>query len=533
MKIEKKNTYKVSHIFDILLIFVLFIICAFAFYIAYTFQMIPMKWIHYAVMISMILWLILVVLTIKKLPLWVKVIRRIFIILLCVCFATTGFLLQKSKNVIDKISTTIVNKDGTVTQKTELYIIVSKDSEFKNIEDLNQVTIGFQNGTDKENANYIKSQLEKEISIKSSVEELDYTTLINLLDSGNIQALAISQTFYNMSSATIDGFKDKVKILTTYEKEITKDALKKDIRKDPFTVYISGLDSMGSPDQQTRSDTNLLLIVNPRANHIDMISLPRDGLIPNTALNNANDKLTHTGIYGIDASVETIENFYGIPVDFYARVSFNSLIEIVDAIGGIDVDVEISFCEQDENRSFAKDDLICLVKGKQKLNGKQALAYSRHRKTEGYDNAGRQRAQQRIIKAIISKLISPNAITYVNDLMEIAPNYIITNMPSNQISEFISSELESLKPWTISSIATDYGVFDSRYVASLDPSYGLTDVYLFNKEEVQNVLNAYDGAGKQLQMNNFSFDFNNLYENSPAINNDPTIIWDTMANFPH
>ena len=174
-----------------------------------------------------------------------------------------------------------------------------------------------------------------------------------------------------------------------------------------------------------------------------------------------------------------------------------------------------------------------LVKGEQKLNGKQALAYARHRKTEGYDNAGRQRAQQRIIKAIISKLISPNAISYVNNLMEIAPNYIITNMPSNQISGFVSSELESLKPWTISSIATDYGVFDSRYVASLDPSYGLTDVYLFNKEEVQNVLNAYDGAGKQLQMNNFSFDLNNLYENSPALNDDPNIIWDTMADYPH
>ena len=359
MKTEKQNTYKVSRIIDLLLIFILLVICVVAFYIAYTFQMIPMKWIHYASIVSIIVWIILCVLTIKRLPLWAKVIRRIFIILLCACFSTTGFLLQKSKNVLDKISTTTVNKDGTVTQKTELYIVVLKDSNIKSVADLSQATIGFQNGTDKENANYIKAQLEKEVSVVSNVEELDYTTLFNLLESGNIQALAISQSFYNMSSATITGFKDKVKILTTYEKEITKEALKKDISKDPFTIYISGLDSMGSPDQQTRSDTNLLLIVNPRANHIDMISLPRDGLMPNTALNNSNDKLTHTGIFGIDASVETIENFYGIPIDFYARVSFNSVIEIVDSIGGINVDVEISFCEQDENRSFAKDDLIC------------------------------------------------------------------------------------------------------------------------------------------------------------------------------
>ena len=533
MKTEKNNIHKVSYIMDILLILILLVISIGAFYIAYTFQMIPMKWIHYAGVISIIIWIVLLLLTMKKIPLWARIIRRIFIILLCTCFSTTGFLLHKSKNVLDKISTTTVHKDGTVTQKNKLYIIVLKDSDINNISELSQTTVGYQNGTDKENASFIKTQLEKEVSNVLSVEELDYTTLINSLQNGNIQALAISQSFYNMSCATITGFKDKVKILTTYEKEVKKEVSTKDISKEPFTIYISGLDSMGSPDQQTRTDTNLLLIVNPRSNHIDMVSLPRDGLMPNAALNNSNDKLTHTGIYGIDASVETIQNFYGIPIDFYARVSFNSVIEIVDSIGGIDVDVEISFCEQDENRSFAKDDLICLVKGEQTLNGKQALAYSRHRKTEGYDNAGRQRAQQRIIKAIISKLISPNAISYVNNLMEIAPNYIITNMPSNQISNFVSSELESLKPWTISSIATDYGVFDSRYVASLDASYGLVDVYLFNKEEVQNVLNAYDGASKQLQLNNFTFDVNNLYENSPTINNDPNIIWDTMADFPH
>ena len=79
---------------------------------------------------------------------------------------------------------------------------------------------------------------------------------------------------------------------------------------------------------------------------------------------------------------DTISQFFGIPVDYYARVSFNSMIEIVDTIGGIDV-MGTDFCEQDENRSFKKDDLICLKKGEQHLDGKQALAYSRHRKTEG------------------------------------------------------------------------------------------------------------------------------------------------------
>lgn len=209
------------------------------------------------------------------------------------------------------------------------------------------------------------------------------------------------------------------------------------------------------------------------------------------------------------------------------------MIEIVDTIGGINVDVEIDFCEQDENRSFKKDDLICLKKGEQKLDGKQALAYSRHRKTVGYDNAGRERAQQRIIKAIIDKLLSPSAITYVNDLLEIAPNYVITDMSPDQITSFVSSELDSLKPWTISSIISDTGVYDSRYVASLNPADGLSDVYLFNKDEVQAVLNAYDGAKNQLKLDEFHFNIDDLNIDTPKVNDDPTIVWDTMANDPH
>ena len=264
-----------------------------------------------------------------------------------------------------------------------------------------------------------------------------------------------------------------------------------------------------------------------------MVSLPRDALMPNTALNNANDKLTHTGIYGIQTSVDTISQFFNIPIDYYARISFNSLIEIVDTIGGIDVDVEIDFCEQDENRSFAEDDLICLSKGEQHLNGKQALAYARHRKTEGYNNAGRERAQQRIIRAIINKLLSPSSLGYVNALLDIAPNYIITDMPANQIANFVSSELDNLQPWTISSITSDTGVYDLQQVASLNPLEGPYDVYLYNQDEVRSVMNAYDGATSQLQMDTFHFNLENLYEDTPEINDDPNIIWDTMATNPH
>ncbi|MCH1947577.1 LCP family protein [[Clostridium] innocuum] len=208
--------------------------------------------------------------------------------------------------------------------------------------------------------------------------EMDYTTLYDQMEQGNVSAMAISETFYNMSKANIKDFEKNVQILKTYSKTDTiKTKEQKDITKQTFTVYLSGLDSTVLRISKTRTDTNLLLRCPPVANHIDMVSIPRDALVPNTALNNANDKAdAYRHIWNRYECGHHISQFFGIPVDYYARVSFNSMIEIVDTIGGIDVDVELDFCEQDENRSFKKDDLICLKKGEQHLDGKQALAYS-------------------------------------------------------------------------------------------------------------------------------------------------------------
>ena len=101
-------------------------------------------------------------------------------------------------------------------------------------------------------------------------------------------------------------------------------------------------------------------------------------------------------------------------------------------------------------------------------------------------------------------------------------------MPANQITKFVSSELDNMKPWTISSVISDTGVYDSQQVASLNPLEGPYDVYLFNKDEVHAVVNAYDGASNQLQMESFHFNMDDLYRDTPPINDDPNIIWDTM-----
>ena len=173
-----------------------------------------------------------------------------------------------------------MNKDGTISKKNKLYIVSLKENKFNNINDLQNSAIGFQNGSDVDNASFMKEELRKDISTYSETEALDYTTLFTDLENKTIQAVAISDTYYNIACANQEGLQDKLTILETYEREIKETKVQKDITKETFTVYVSGLDSMGSPDQQTRTDTNIILIVNPRANHIDMVSLPRDGYMP-------------------------------------------------------------------------------------------------------------------------------------------------------------------------------------------------------------------------------------------------------------
>lgn len=527
MKKRKPKRYYTRTI-DLLFLLILLIISIGSFYTAFSFGILPKRWVMIAAAVILVIFLILFTLSLRKLPRWAIITKRLFILLLCAMIGTGGYFLDKSRSTLHKMSR---NAEGGTT---EIFLLVRKNSEANSLEDLQGKRIGFQSGVDKVNAQYAKETLESDLGDFTASEELDYTSLLTDLSLEKVDAIVMSETYYNMSKSNMEGLEDQVRTIKTYERKNDKESGPDiDVSKEAFTVYLSGLDNMGSPDQQTRSDTNLLLIVNPVANHIDMVSLPRDGYIPNAAYNYQNDKLTHTGNDGIENSVDTLENFFGIPIDYYARVSFNSLIEIVDTIGGIDVDVELNFCEQDENRSFKKEDLICLKKGKQKLNGKQALAYSRHRKTAGYDNAGRERAQQRIIKAIINKLVSPSGLTSVNTLLDIAPNYIITNMPASQISKFISSELDELKPWTISSISSDNGVYENRNVASIDASQGMSDVYLFSRDEVHAVVNAYDAARKQLNMTAFTFNLNDLYENTPAINTSENIVYADMAINPH
>lgn len=523
---KKKNKRRYTRLIDLSINIVLLLVLVATFYNAYQLQMIPTKWLWMILAAFVLIFLIFFLLMFKNSGKWGLIIKRSSIVILCSVLLYGSWSMRNVTTTLDNIS------EPQISSVIKLDVIVPKDSTVKKIEDLAGANIGLQQGFDIDHSNYVKQQLNKELKLTPVYDEiLDYTQMYNKMSIGLLDAMVVNEDYIAMLETNTEGFKDSYKVIKTYEKQRPVNASdNKDLTKESFVVMISGIDEVGAADQQLRSDVNILLFINPQRNHIDMISLPRDALVPNVALNYANDKLTHTGNNGIDNTVNTVENFLDIDIDYYAKVSFSSLIAIIDEIGGIEVDVEIAFEEQDENRSFDEENLIKLEAGVQHLNGKQALAYARHRHTEGYDTEGRERAQQRIIKAIIDKLLTPTGISYANSLMKIVPTYVVTNMPTKQVTSFIRGELENLSPWEITSLALDSGAYDYRAVPNVA---GLQDVYLFNQMEIQRVVNAYVTSKEYISLDDFQFDLDDYGKYTKELKLDPTFVWDYQAQQPH
>ena len=159
------------------------------------------------------------------------------------------------------------------------------------------------------------------------------------------------------------------------------------------------------------------------------------------------DKLTHAGIYGIEESLMTLEDLYDIDISYYFRVNFTSFVTIVNKLDGIDVDVPVSFCEQDSNRSYRNQ--ICLKKGMQRLNGEEALALARTRHTLSGGDRSRIENQLLVLNAIFDKATSPSIIVKYNSLLSSVSKYVSTNMESDEIIKFIKDQIKNPVDWQI------------------------------------------------------------------------------------
>lgn len=206
-----------------------------------------------------------------------------------------------------------------------------------------------------------------------------------------------------------------------------------------FTVYFSGIDRAGKISGVSRTDVNLIACVNPKTGKMLITTLPRDSYVKIAGGGHDQyDKLTHSGIYGVASSVKTLENLFGIDINYYFRVNFTSLERIVDVLGGIDVENPVTF--QANGKTFAQ--------GTIHLNGKDALTFSRERHHLADGDRDRGRNHQRVLIAILKKAMSPSILLNYPSLMDTLGDATQTNMPVDKMTELINEQLEKGTKWT-------------------------------------------------------------------------------------
>ena len=347
----------------------------------------------------------------------------------------------------------------------DYYIVVRKESSYSKIEDIaNKDVYMFQVADD------VKSKIANKVSITFNSKN-NLTDIGNDLIQKNIDVILVSSTQYNMISEEIKDFKTDTKIIYTEKHELqtsTKTdntASKYSIKSGKFNVYISGIDTSGNISNVSRSDANILATVNTETHEVLLTSIPRDYYVTLHSYG-AKDKLTHSGIYGINETIKTAEDILDTDIDYYVRVNFTTVIKLVDKLGGIDV-----YSEYDFTSNAAK--AFHYNKGYNHLNGEEALAFSRERYAFNSGDNQRVKNQQAVIEAVIKKVLnSTTLLTKYTDILEALKGSFQTNIAQDDISALVKDQINNMSSWSVKTNSlTGTGASSSTYSMGSTPLY--------------------------------------------------------------
>lgn len=335
---------------------------------------------------------------------------------------------------------------------TESYfVVVEKDSDYKEIHDLRGKTIA----TYDEGVDIYQEAIKKlQALVKLNLKTVDsISALADSLSNHEADAVLISAVHQEvLDDLAEDGderFSATTRVLYTIEVRVdTAEATNEvniNIATEPFTIYISGIDAYGdmSNMQRGRSDVNMLATVNPQTHEVLLTSIPRDYYVQLHGTTGSRDKLTHAGIYGVQMSMQTLEDLLDIKIDYYLKVNFSTVVNLVDTIGGIEVYSDQQFVPW-TNRH------ITIPKGNVHMDGAMALAFARERKSYATGDRHRVQNQQDVISAIIKKVSGSTVIlTKYAEILDNLANCLTTNIGKDEISSLVKMQLQSMPSWKI------------------------------------------------------------------------------------
>ena len=358
----------------------------------------------------------------------IRLTGKILIIIFCLLLIPLNYTFSKTMNALAKTETDV--------ETDSVSIIVKANSTYQYTQDLKGKVYSTLATDDKSVDKTIeKLQTENNENIQPKVYS-GVLTLVNALYNNDVDCIIINESYRAMIEEDFPNFSSDTRVIYSkqYVTEINSPE-NSDITRNTFNVYVSGIDTYGSITTKSRSDANMIMTVNPTTKTVLLTSIPRDYYIPFNVLGGQRDKLTHSGLYGVNETMQNVASYFGIDIDYFIRVNFDSLIDIVDSLGGIEVYNPQAF------KNFEV--------GKITLNGEEALAFSRERYSFEDGDKERGRNQMRVITGIINKVLSPAIISNYSELMDKLHVSFQTNMADEQIISLVRMQLDDMSPWTI------------------------------------------------------------------------------------
>lgn len=332
------------------------------------------------------------------------------------------------------------NNDSVEISEYGLYVLKKNNFELNDIKNF-----GYLNDESAE-------KTVKELKSRTNAEELSYDDMYTLssdLKDNKINSMLLDKTYYNMLLDENEISEDEVKLIYSFNIEVKKKVTKQNVDTlKPFNIFLSGSDARSNYiASKTRSDVNMIISVDPKEKTILLTSIPRDYYVSVYGKTGLKDKLTHAGIYGIDTSVKTVENLFDINIDYYIKVGFSSVIEVVNLIGGIDIESDKAFVSHCGDGGAIKTNV---KKGMNHFNGGEALSYARERYAYALGDRHRILNQQQVLEAVINKVTTDKSVLLKYDkLLKSLRKLYKTNIPSELISLLVKNQLEDMSGYKI------------------------------------------------------------------------------------
>ena len=391
-----------------------------------------------------------------------KIVCILLTLFICVATCMGGYYISKTQNVLSNITNVAKHAKNTVS------VIVKESSSIKNKSQLNDVSVGSLRLNEQGSKKVLK-ELSGEGIVLNQTEYDSMTALLEAFYNGEVDSIIINESSRSqiLDMEAYSNFDSNTRVVyqTSYKVKNNDSATSvSDITSKPFNVLISGSDTRGGFDENGRSDVIMIATVNPKTHTILLTSVPRDFYVTTACdagdgcMQGALDKITHTGIHGTNTTKRTVEQLLGIEINYTFKVGFDTVTELVDVLGGVDVYVEPGYATTTSEFSVHE--------GVNHLNAQQALAFARERYSYTEGDRQRTKNQQQVLMGIVKEATKPSVITNYAAIMDTMANTFSTTMSNAEITDLIKYQLNNNPTWKMEQYMVD-GTVDTLMCAEL------------------------------------------------------------------